>query len=529
MSNSFIPLILVLLVDIVFYLIVPIVAFVVLRGKCKRRPSEAVPSGWYKDPSQSGRCRWWNGEYWTMATSSDPSVNHGLITELPDDSYSGSFQSVELSGSSDARWWEGREWTHGEQTSLEETEDSDCGVTPSIVAKGAPGHAGWYPDPKEENDLRWWDGAEWIPSTTSTVEASKENPPQTIECLPAIKNWKTSVGFSILGLFLSIIALVIIEIPILVAIITYLGKAYSMLNVVSIAAPLSTAVMGILGIVYALVVYPSYFTQKPLLKSSRVISLANIFFGNIIFGCIWNYNLSQSRYLGEPKQGASYAVFASFSVASICTVAISFFLIQFPTMQLARSYYEPVLSQEVAVSENTAESEVFSDPVSGISFSVPAGWKDTTDEHSVDGAICVLEPEGGNSNVMIGVMVSDVFSEMSAEDRQYLSDSGLSKEDMDTSILDEEYIRWYHESGLTAVDESNTRLETIGGKEYWVTDVTGTESISGVEMDCLNYSYLNMENGVSRVFMLSSANQSDATNQKLEEALREIVESAKYN
>ena len=101
---------------------------------------------------------------------------------------------------------------------------------------------------------------------------------------------------------------------------------------------------------------------------------------------------------------------------------------------------------------------------------------------------------------MIGVMVSDVFSEMSAEDRQYLSDSGLSKEDMDTSILDEEYIRWYHESGLTAVDESNTRLETIGGKEYWVTDVTGTESISGVEMDCLNYSYLNMENGVSRVF-----------------------------
>jgi hypothetical protein len=57
-------------------------------------------------------------------------------------------------------------------------------------------------------------------------------------------------------------------------------------------------------ITYALRVYPSYFTDKPVFKSSKVISFANFTFGAVIFGALWNTNLT------EKKKGVSYIVSA---------------------------------------------------------------------------------------------------------------------------------------------------------------------------------------------------------------------------
>jgi hypothetical protein len=57
-------------------------------------------------------------------------------------------------------------------------------------------------------------------------------------------------------------------------------------------------------IIYALRVYPSYFTDKPVFKSNKVISFANFTFGAVIFGILWNTNLTAK------KKGVSYIVSA---------------------------------------------------------------------------------------------------------------------------------------------------------------------------------------------------------------------------
>ncbi|MDR1185491.1 MAG: hypothetical protein LBK67_11960 [Coriobacteriales bacterium] len=68
--------------------------------------------------------------------------------------------------------------------------------------------------------------------------------------------------------------------------------------------PLLIITGNLLMIIYALIVYPSYFTDKPIFKSSKVISFANFTFGPVVFGALWNNNLTKK------KKGISYIVSA---------------------------------------------------------------------------------------------------------------------------------------------------------------------------------------------------------------------------
>lgn len=105
---------------------------------------------------------------------------------------------------------------------------------------------------------------------------------------PLFNTWKTSVLFSLLGLFAGVLMPLLTLLPALIfGIFGYL-----------------VAMMVILGlqISYAAKVYPSYFTNKPMLRSSNAISFANFMFGGVIFGCIWNHNLTTRT------KGISYIV-----------------------------------------------------------------------------------------------------------------------------------------------------------------------------------------------------------------------------
>lgn len=66
------------------------------------------------------------------------------------------------------------------------------------------------------------------------------------------------------------------------------------------------------GIVYAAWAYPSLFGPKPKLKSSEAVSFWNCAFGGVIFGPLWNHNLTKRT------RGVSHQVF----VALECTVLI---------------------------------------------------------------------------------------------------------------------------------------------------------------------------------------------------------------
>ena len=56
-------------------------------------------------------------------------------------------------------------------------------------------------------------------------------------------------------------------------------------------------------------VYPSYFTDKPASTSCVSISFLNMFFGGIVFGCLWNRSLSRK------EKGVSHIVRAILAAA----------------------------------------------------------------------------------------------------------------------------------------------------------------------------------------------------------------------
>jgi len=110
---------------------------------------------------------------------------------------------------------------------------------------------------------------------------------------PVLDTWKTSVGFSLLGFFVGF--------PLLILVSLLAGSLLFLVALLivptplddSLAMPLGVAAGWILQIIYAAKFYPSYFTEKPMLKSSKAISFANLMFGGVIFGWWWNMRLTQ--------------------------------------------------------------------------------------------------------------------------------------------------------------------------------------------------------------------------------------------
>ena len=101
----------------------------------------------------------------------------------------------------------------------------------------------------------------------------------------------TSVGFSILGIVCSFIWNIISRYSG-----DFVGVGYWIFFILDIA-------FLVLLFVYVCGVYPSYFTANPKIRNSATISFLNCFFGGIIFGLIWNGNITKQT------KGISYIVY----------------------------------------------------------------------------------------------------------------------------------------------------------------------------------------------------------------------------
>lgn len=448
------------------------------------RPSDMskAPAGWYKNPAGKEALRWWDGQRWTNNVTDDASKATQLATE---------------------------------------------GDASPAATEDAFQPAGWYPDPKGEADMRWWDGAQWLDETATKAEAEAEQQPSLVEGLPAIRNWKTSVCFSVLGFLSIIVPCLVITIPMVMGVELYLGKATSFLPypVSTLVAPLSGAVWAVLCIVYAQVFYPSYFREKPFLKSRRVISFANLLFGGIIFGCLWNSNLTRSKILEKPEKGSSYNVLAIFSLLQICFAVYNFTVSGLPVIQYAASRYERVPAESIeSNSKGSEQSKTFLDSEFGVSFTIPSGWEDVTAKSDVEELKCWLVPKGDSDTAQIAFMAFDDFGTSSEEAQQTMLQNGFTREDLDTSLIGKDDALWYAESDMDEVLYSNAEPVTIQNREYWMATARG---YSG-EMEIMRTIYMNMENGFSYRFVLVSMNQTEETNEKLNALLLNLVESARY-
>ncbi len=177
--------------------------------------------------------------------------------------------------------------------------------------------AGWYPDPESPEQQRYWDGTAWTqdmaPTLASSPTAESGAPSGESPPAPVLEAWKTSVGFSVLGLIPGFLLFVflgtLVAMP-LMMLTAMLGGSEEMFP------QLSGMVGNIVMFVYAVKFYPSYFTDKPLLRSSKAISFANFMFGGLIFGLLWNGNLSKKT------KGISYIVAAVLSAGIWMPIAV---------------------------------------------------------------------------------------------------------------------------------------------------------------------------------------------------------------
>lgn len=166
------------------------------------------------------------------------------------------------------------------------------------MAQSAP--AGWYPDSENPAQQRYWDGTVWTQAVApiSPAEVTPHDLAHEVRVdqsaeAPFLSTWKTSVGFSILGLISGPVAFLIIW----MIVGFFIGLAGDLLAldrqlVYPLVAFFTAAIVCTVCIVYAAVFYPSYFRKQPLLRSSKLASFFNFACGGPLFGALWNRGLT---------------------------------------------------------------------------------------------------------------------------------------------------------------------------------------------------------------------------------------------
>ena len=151
-----------------------------------------------------------------------------------------------------------------------------------------------------------------------SIPEAAEPAASEIDDYPAIASWNTSVLFSVLGYVLGKICLGILLILVFSIPTTFIqasiGGATDSSTISGVVQVPLAIIMLALELLYALGFYKSYFKKSPWLKSSKAISFCNLMFGGLIFGCLWNHNLTISKRTQSRMRGISYKVFATFSI-----------------------------------------------------------------------------------------------------------------------------------------------------------------------------------------------------------------------
>lgn len=145
-------------------------------------------------------------------------------------------------------------------------------------------------------------------SVATVLEQAARVAPNPLDLRPALRQWRTSTGFCVLGL------LVDVGINGVIGVIeqveeSVIGVAplvgYGLFMLMCLVFQLYLAFC----IIYAAVIFPSYFTERPLIRSREVINLLNFACGGILFGALWNTRMTQSRARGVWDKGKSSTVF----------------------------------------------------------------------------------------------------------------------------------------------------------------------------------------------------------------------------
>jgi len=350
--------------------------------------------------------------------------------------------------------------------------------------------AGWYPDPEDPTQQRYWDGAGWTQHVAPTAPhgdapqgpAFPVSAAQPVVAAPVLQTWKTSVGFSVLALFLGLPLLMILSsllalpLMLLFAMLTGLSSPQSF-------SPILALVGNILMLAYALKVYPSFFSEKPRLRSNKAISFTNLMFGGLIFGLLWNGNLTKRT------KGSSYMVSAVLSGLTCLSLTFSILAALFfgaisnsttATSDSVSSQVPPTIEKSVQPLERTEGAPIYTDAETGASFVVPNTWTElplSKARQFVDTKF--RAPEGATA--MYGSI--DLWGALADGDKR-----GKTQADFDS--MDDIAGDFTKILGYSGSDGTAQRI-VLNGTDYFVLSVPVTTS--GVELRSVQA--VRLENG----------------------------------
>ena len=142
------------------------------------------------------------------------------------------------------------------------------------------------------------------------VGASSTPAPPIGAGAPLLNTWKTNVLFTVLGILAGIVINLFAQ--------NSIDANGNPTPYASMVAIFSLAFVAF-AIVYAAKIYPSYFSERPMISSNEAISFLNGLVGGIIWGLLWNHNLTLQN------KGVSHIVYiALIAAAFVLSIAAAF-------------------------------------------------------------------------------------------------------------------------------------------------------------------------------------------------------------
>jgi hypothetical protein len=241
-------------------------------------------------------------------------------------------------------------------------------------------------------------------------------------------------------------------------------------------SPILALVGNALMLGYALKLYPSYFSEKPPLRSSKLISFANFMFGGLVFGLLWNGNLTKKT------KGISYKVQAWLSGLMCLWLALGIIAaVFFSGTSSARqtpsgsqsSRMPPTIEMNVQPLGRTGGARVYTDAETGATFVIPSTWAQlplSKERKFLDAKFGA--PDGATT--MHGSV--DLWSTLAEEDKR-----GKKKEDFDS--MDDIGGDFTEILGYSGSDGTAQRV-ILNGVDYFV--LTLPVTANGVELNSVH-------------------------------------------
>ncbi|MEC4272153.1 hypothetical protein VJ923_03135 [Adlercreutzia sp. R25] len=332
-----------------------------------------------------------------------------------------------------------------------------------------------------------------------------------IEGIPVLKNWKPAPVFSALGALCWLFVWRFLALLCIFASSLALGsddRSY-MLGLVA-ALVFQVAIVA----VYALLFYPSYYKEKPPLKSSRAISFLNYLLGGVVFGWCWNSNLKRSHLIERPEKGVSHIVMVVLQV-----IVLVFYLAMYvpylvdasmPEANLASDYDEVESYSIKGASPSMSQSDEgdrLVDTAAGVSFVVPKGWHgaDLMKERHF-----IRWKAYPNDNATAGITYGASLAEEVDPDDLVAEDfEGIISE-----ILED------------CQDEAVERVN-IGGTDYWMITGTGINVQEEFALPVSATFLMSFENGFGYSFQYLDYSQGQDASRYYSDFI-EMVESVVY-